>query len=98
ALPGCRPHSFVHKLRGRRSFPRSGAWPPLCRIYERSAIGQLPPSTAPPALLRIVVQRASRILGWWARGLGQPNPFFDDQTGAPRAVPLVLTSGARNLS
>jgi hypothetical protein len=29
----------------------------------------------------------SKLLGWWVRGLGQPNPFFDSGTNAPRAVP-----------
>ncbi len=69
--------------------------PPLCRIYERSALAPLPPH-APPALsLRIAARRASKILGWWWRGLGRPNPFFDDATQAPRAAPHGLSrSGA----
>jgi len=35
------------------------------------------------------------LLGWWVRGLGQPTPFFDDGTKAPRAVPRVLRQSER---
>lgn len=57
--------------------------PPLCRIYERSATGPLPPDAPPPASFGIFMHRALKVLGWWARGLGQPNPFFDPRTTAP---------------
>lgn len=66
--------------------------PPLCRIYERSAAGPLPANAPPPPSLRIFAQRASRLLGWWVRGLGRPNPFFDSRTGAAIAAPRVVTS------
>ena len=66
--------------------------PPLCRIYERSAIGPLPMNAAPPPSFRVSTNRATKILGWWVRGLGQPNPFFDGRTNAPRCVPHVPTS------
>ena len=65
--------------------------PPLCRIFERSATGPLPPNAPAPPSLRIFADRAAKLLGWWLRGLGRPNPFFDDRTGAPRSVPRVLT-------
>ena len=61
--------------------------PPLCRIYERSAVGPLPPNAPAPASLGVFARRASKMLGWWVRGLGRPSPFFDDRTRAPRAVP-----------
>jgi len=64
--------------------------PPLCRIYERSAIGPLPPNAPAPLSLRLVAHRASLILGWWLRGLGYPTPFFDDHTKAPLSEPQVL--------
>ena len=69
--------------------------PPLCRIYERSAIGPLPPNAPPPPSFRLFVRRAAKLLGWWVRGLGQPNPFFDDFTGAPLSVPRVLAPSER---
>jgi hypothetical protein len=64
--------------------------PPLCRIYERSAVGPLPPNAAPPPSLGIFARRASKIFSWWMRGLARPNPFFDHSTNAPCSVPRVL--------
>ncbi len=69
--------------------------PPLCRIYERSATGPLPPNAPGPLSARIFARRASRLLGWWVRGFGRPTPFFDELTNAPCAVPRVLTPGER---
>jgi hypothetical protein len=63
---------------------------PLCRIYERSAIGPLPRDAAPPPSLRLFGRRAAMLLGWWARGLGKPSPFFDARTNAPVAAPRTL--------
>ena len=68
---------------------------PLCRIYERSAAGPLPPNAPGPPSLAVFTRRASRMLGWWVRGLGRPTPFFDDWTKAPRAMPRVLTRSER---
>jgi hypothetical protein len=67
--------------------------PPLCRIYERSAI--VPPDAPPPPTLRLFARRAAKILGWWVRGLARPNPFFDDFTVAPLSVPRVLAPSER---
>ena len=69
--------------------------PPLCRIYERSATGPLPPNAPAPASLGLFVLRAAKVLGWWWHGLGRPNPFFDDRTGAPRSAPRLVTSSER---
>jgi hypothetical protein len=69
--------------------------PPLCRIYERSALAPLPPTAPAPPSFGVFVRRTSKMLGWWARGLGRPTPFFDDRTNAPRSVPRVLTPGER---
>jgi hypothetical protein len=66
---------------------------PLCRIHEGSAAGPLPPDAPGPPSLRIFARRTSMLLGWWMRGLGQPAPFFDDLTKAPRAVPRKLAPG-----
>jgi hypothetical protein len=64
--------------------------PPLCRIFERSAVGPLPPNAPPPPSMGLFGRRASLLLGWWIRGLARPSPFFDERTGAPRAEPRVL--------
>ena len=68
--------------------------PPLCRIYEHSAIKPLPLNAAPPPSLRVFVCRATKVVGWWMGGLARPNPFFDDRTKAPRSVPQLLLPGA----
>jgi hypothetical protein len=68
--------------------------PPLCRIYERSAIGVLPP-TPPPPSFAMFARRGSKLLGWWVRRLGRPNPFFDAHSGAPLTAPRVLTRSER---
>ena len=64
--------------------------PPLCRIYERSAVGPLSPTPPAPPSFGISVRRASKMFGWWMRGLARPTPLFDDRTNAPRSVPRVL--------
>jgi hypothetical protein len=69
--------------------------PPLCRIYERSAVGPLPPTAPAPPSFRIFVRRTSKLLGWWIRGLARPNPFFDESTNAACSVPRVLTQSER---
>ena len=87
-------HSFISREADGRSRDEAlGA--PLCRIYERSAVGPLPPNAPAPPSLSIFALRASRILGWWLRGLGRPTPFFEDDTNAPLSVPRVLTPSER---
>ena len=87
-------HCFMdHEARSRSRDEVLG--PPFCRIYERSAIGPLPPMAPPPPSFGVFVRRASKMLGWWLRGLGRPTPFFDDRTNAPRSVPRVLTPSER---
>jgi hypothetical protein len=87
-------HSFMdHEADGRCRAEVLG--PPLCRIYERSAIGPLPPNAPPPPSFGVFARRASKMLVWWVRGLARPTPFFDDRTKAPRAVPRVLTRSER---
>jgi hypothetical protein len=87
-------HSFIDHEAGSR-FLDEALGPPLCRIYERSAVGPLPPNAPGPPSLRVLVRRASMMLTWWVRGLGRPTPFFDDLTSAPHAVPRVLTPSER---
>jgi Family of unknown function (DUF6151) len=71
--------------------------PPLCRIYEGSALAPLPPDAPPPPSLGLFARRATKLLGWWARGLGRPHPFFDEHTNAPLSVPRGLTPSGRAL-
>jgi hypothetical protein len=68
---------------------------PLCRIYENSAVGPLPPNAPPPASARLFLLRASKLLSWWMRGLGRPNPFFNVNTNAPISEPRLLSSSER---
>ena len=87
-------HSFMaHGADGRSRDEVLGR--PLCRIYERSAVGPLPPNAPPPPSLRLFGRRATKILRWWMLGLGRPSPLFDDCTNAPHAVPRVLTPSER---
>ena len=87
-------HCFMdHEADGRSRDAVLG--PPICRIYERSAVGPLPPTAPAPPSLRVFARRASKLLGWWARGLARPTPFFDDRTKAPRAVPRMLSRSER---
>src|SRR5499425_2725483 len=68
-------HSFMSHDGDRSRDHVLGA--PLCRIFERSALGPLPPNAPPPRSLGLVALRVPTLLGWWLRGLGRPNPFFD---------------------
>ena len=87
-------HAFMdHAADGRSRDEAVG--PLLCRLYEGSATGPLPPNAPGPPSLGVFARRVSRLLSWWARGLGRPTPFFDDRTGAPRAAPRVLTPSER---
>jgi hypothetical protein len=87
-------HSFMDHEADNR--PRAAVLgPPLCRIYDRSAVGPLPPKSPPPPSFGLFVRRASMILRWWMRGLAGPTPFFDDRTKTPRSEPRALTPGER---
>lgn len=69
--------------------------PRLCRIYERSAIAPLLQDAPPPLSLSLFAPRMSKLITWWWRGVGRPNPFFDDETDAPLSVPRVVTASER---
>jgi hypothetical protein len=87
-------HSFIdHDADGRSRDEVLGA--PLCRIFERSAVGPLPADAPAPASLGLFANRAAKLLGWWLGGLARPNPFFDDHTNAPISEPRVLTPSER---
>jgi hypothetical protein len=87
-------HSFMdHEADSRSRDEALGA--PLCRIFERSAVGPLPPNAPGPPSVGLFARRASKMLGWWVRGLARPTPFFDDRTKAPRAQPRALTQSER---
>jgi hypothetical protein len=87
-------HSFIdNDADGRSRAEVLGA--PLCRIFEGSAVGPLPPDAPAPASLGLFANRTAKLLGWWLGGLGRPNPFFDHQTNAPISEPRVVTPGER---
>lgn len=82
-------HSFMdHEGRSRDEL----LGPPLCRLYEGSAVGPLPPNAPGAPSAGLFLRRASKLLSWWLRGLNRPTPFFDERTKAPRAVPRVLSA------
>ena len=87
-------HSFMDHQADIRSRDEA-LGPPLCSIYERSAVGPLPPNAPGPPSAGIFARRVLKLLGWWVRGLGRPSPFFDDLTKAPCAVPRILTRSER---
>jgi hypothetical protein len=90
-------HAFMdHEAHGRSRDAVLGR--PLCRIYGRSAIAPLPPDAPAPPSFGVFMRRAAKLLGWWARGLGRPNPFFDDRTNAPLCAPRRLTGSERGAS
>jgi hypothetical protein len=87
-------HSFMdHDGDGRTRDEVLGA--PLCRIFEDSAVGPLPQNAPPPRSFGLVAVRGPTLLGWWLRGLGRPNPFFDEETNAPLSVPRTFTPQER---
>jgi hypothetical protein len=63
---------------------------PLCSIFASSAIAPLPPDAPPPPSASLYLTRLPKLLSWWVRGLGRPNPFFDAETSAPISAPRVL--------
>ena len=87
-------HSFMGEAADGR-FRDEALGPPACRIYKRSAIRPLPPTAPPPPSFAMFARRGSKLLGWWVRGLGRPNPFFDAHSGAPLSAPRVLTPSER---
>ncbi len=61
--------------------------PAICRIFETSATGPLPADAPPPPGFSVFARRIWYVLGWWLRGLGRPNPFFDERTTVPLSTP-----------
>jgi hypothetical protein len=87
-------HAFMdHVADGRSRDEALGA--PLCRLFEHSATGPLPLDAPPPRSFSLAARRVPTLLGWWLRGLGRPNPFFDDRTNAPISQPRIVTPGER---
>src|SRR5262249_32962370 len=87
-------HSFMnHQADGSSRDELLG--PPLCRIFERSALGPLPADAAPALSFALGARRGSMLIGWWLGGLGRPNPFFGEHTGAPISAPRTFTASER---
>jgi hypothetical protein len=86
-------HSFMTDAADGAS--RDAALGPLhCRLYERSATGPLL-ANAPAPTFGLFARRGTKLIDWWWRGLARPNPFFDAETSAPRAMPRVITPEER---
>jgi hypothetical protein len=87
---------LIHSFMNHDGLPREVALgAPLCRIFAGSASAPLPSDAPSPPSFAAYVLRGSKLLGWWLRGLGKPNPFFDPQTKAPISEPRVLTPSER---
>jgi hypothetical protein len=87
-------HSVMdHAADGRSRDEVLGA--PLCRLFEHSATEPLRPNAPPPRSFGLVARRLPTLLGWWLRGLGRPNPFFDAHTNVPLSPPRVVTPSER---
>lgn len=85
-------HSFMHHEADQSRTAVLG--PPLCRIFERSALGPLPSNAPRAPSFWLLARRSTKLFTWWVRGLAQPTPFFDDRTKAPRAVPRTFAENA----
>jgi hypothetical protein len=88
--------AVIHSFMDHEGRPRDEVLGPrLCRIFEGSAAGPLPPNPPPPPSLGPFVRRGAMVLRWWARGLARPTPFFDPRSGAPLSEPRVVTPNER---
>jgi hypothetical protein len=82
---------LIHSFMNHDGQPREVALgAPLCRIFARSATAPLPPDAPPPPSAGLYFSRLPKLLSWWMRGLGKPNPFFDGETSAPISEARVL--------
>ena len=61
---------------------------PLCRIYDHSATGPLPPNAPPPPSTRLFARRVLLLFSCWLGRRGKPNPFFDDRTRIARGAAM----------
>ena len=87
-------HSFMdHVAAGRSRDEALGA--PLCRIFESSATAPLPSDAPPPLSLALMPVRMTTLFRWWWRGLGRPNPFFDERSRAPLSEPRRFAPAER---
>ena len=87
-------HCFMdHEADGRSRDEALGL--ALCSLYPKSAAGPLPPGAPGAPSFGIFLRLISQRVGWWIGGLGHPDPFFDDRTKAPVAVPHVLAPNER---
>jgi hypothetical protein len=69
--------------------------PPLGAIHGRYAKGGLPAGAHAKVSLGIIARCGRVFAGWAVAGLGQPSPFFERGTRAPRFEPHVLTTAER---
>jgi hypothetical protein len=68
---------------------------PLGLLYERCAIGEVPPQAIRTAQSRVIARCVRMMVGWWVTGKGSPSPFFDPRTRAPVVAPRTLGASDR---
>ena len=68
---------------------------PVAFVHGRAAIGGCPPHAHARASMGDVARLAPKILSWWLGGKGNPSPFFDAKTKAPKVTPRVLEAAER---
>lgn len=68
---------------------------PATIVQTKFAPGEGAPRESKRQLARLIAHAARNLAKWKLTGMGKPSPFFDDETGAPRAAPRVLTSSER---
>lgn len=88
---------FVGLIRAFAPEPTGNAFGPIrTRVFRQFATGDraaIPPDAQPRWRMLLHVLRL--LLGWRLRGDHKRSPFFDAATGAPLAVPRVLTAAER---
>src|SRR5690606_723719 len=86
-------HSFMdHAASG---VSREEALGPAQPVQTETAYGSGAPKQKVSALITVLLRTMTKVLGWQITGAGRPSPFFDAETGAPRAAPEVLDAEAR---
>jgi hypothetical protein len=68
---------------------------PSAHIWGKFAVGGCPPHVHPKAPPGLLLRSGKLMLGWWLGHRGQPQPFFDMATRAPKVRPRILGKAER---
>lgn len=88
-------HSFID-WKGAGSNPDAALGALQVYGFPEAALGGRPPQTRNNPQLIYLARIAAALGKWWVTGAGQPSPFFDATTRAPRANVRVLTPEERS--